>query len=109
MNITQDTLIRQIAESGNMDVAIVQQMFRTAEKIIFDRLVSVTPTEDVSIKLFSGIQIRRNYVARKNYSKGMFRDIDCPAHVKTKICLSKYFSEKINRKLFENRHSGKAG
>lgn len=99
MNINQNTLINQIAKKENINIATVRKIFRSAENIIFDYLSSTTPSEDVSIKLFNGISIKRNYLEEKKFSKGMFRDITCPEHVNVKACISKYYNSQINHKL----------
>lgn len=100
MIITQDTLIKQIADKEDIDVATVRQIFKSAENIIFDYLSSITPSEEVNIKLFNGFNIKRKYIKKKNYSKGMFQNIDCPEHVSIKACLSKYYNGQVNSKLF---------
>lgn len=100
MNITQDTLMKQVAGRENMDLAMVRRLFRSTEDIIFDYLSSTAPSEELNIKVLNGIQIRRRYITGKKYSKGMFQDQDCPEHVNTKAALSKYYGEQINRKLF---------
>lgn len=99
MNINQEALINQIANNRDIDLATVRQIFKAAENIIFDYLSSTTPSEDVSIKIFNGISIKRNYLEEKKFSKGMFRDITCPEHVNVKACISKYYNSQINHKL----------
>lgn len=93
-------LIKQIADSEDINLATVRKIFKAAEDIIFDCLSSTIPSEEVNIKLFSGISIKRSYVEEKKYSKGMFQNINCPAHVNAKACLSKYYNGQINQKLF---------
>lgn len=100
LNITQNTLMQQVAEKENINPAMVRRLFRTTEKIIFDYLSSAAPSEELNIKLLGGIQIRRKYITGKKCSKGMFRDQDCPEHVNTKATLSRYYNEQVNRKLF---------
>lgn len=100
MNITQDIIINQIAAKENINAATVRQIIKSAEMIIFDCLSSTSPTEEVTIKLFNGFNIRRKYIDKKKYSKGMFQNIDCPEHVSVKAYLSKYYNEQVNQKLF---------
>lgn len=103
LNITQNTLMKQVADRENVNLAMVRRLFRSTEDIIFDYLSSAAPSEELNIKLLSGIQIRRRYITGKKCSKGMFRDQDCPEHVNTKAALSKYYNEQINRKLFDRQ------
>lgn len=100
LNITQNTLMKQVADRENVNLAMVRRLFRSTEDIIFEYLSSADPSEEVNIKLLSGIQIRRKYITGKKCSKGMFRDQDCPEHVNTKAALSKYYNGQVNRKLF---------
>lgn len=100
MNINQDMLINQIADKEDVNVATVRDVFKSAEDIIFDYLSSITPSEEVTIKLFNGISIKRKYIKRRRYSKGMFKNIDCPEHVNIKASLSKYYNGQVNQKLF---------
>ena len=99
MHITQDTIINQIATNENMDAATVRQIFKATENIIFHYLSSVTPTETITIKLLNGIHIKRKYVDRKRYTKGMFQNVDCPEHVSTKACITKYYNAQVNQML----------
>lgn len=100
MNITQDVLINQIAEKADLNPAIVRQVIKSAEMIIFDHLSSISPIEEVNLKLLNGFNIKRKYIQKKNYSKGMFQNIDCPEHVNVRAYLSKYYNEQINQQLF---------
>lgn len=103
MNITQDILINQIATKEDIDVATVRKILKSAENIVFDYLSSITPSEDVNIKLLNGINIKRKYIKKKKYSKGMFQNIDCPDHVNVKACLSKYYNGQVNQSLFNRQ------
>lgn len=101
MNVTQNVLINQIAEKEDIDVATVRKILKTTENIIFDYLSSITPSEEINIKLFNGFNIKRKYTKNKKYSKGMFQNIDCPEHVNVKAYLSKYYIGQVNQCLFD--------
>lgn len=100
LNITQESLINQIADREDINAATVRQILKSAEHIVFDCLSSISPSEEVTIKLLHGFSIKRTFVGSKNYSKGMFQNIDCPEHVNVKACSSKYYNGQINQKLF---------
>lgn len=100
MNITQDVLINRIAAKENLNTETVRQVIKSTETVIFDCLSSTDPAEDVTVKLFHGFHIKRKYVNQKNYSKGMFQNIDCPEHVNLKANISKYYHERVNQRLF---------
>ena len=101
MNVTHDVLINQIATKEDIDVATVRKILKSAENIVFDYLSSITPSEEVNIKLLNGFNIKRKYIQKKKYSKGMFQNIDCPEHVSVKACLSKYYNGQVNQYLFD--------
>lgn len=96
MTITQDSLIKQIADIEGINVATVRDIFKTAENIIFDHLSSTPPSQPVTIKLLKGVSVDRRYVPAKTYSKGMFEDVECSAKVKVKAGVSKYLNNRIN-------------
>ncbi len=100
MLITQDHLIRQISDREEINTATVRQILKSAEDIIFNCLSTTAPSEPVIIKPLQGIRIERNYIDKKNYSKGMFQHMTCPEHVRVKANSSKYFSGQVNKKLF---------
>lgn len=102
MVITQEMLIKQIADKEDISVANVRSVFKSAEDFIFDCLSSTTPSENVVIKLLNGLSIERKYIRKKKYTKGMFKDINCPEHVNVKGNISKYYSKKVNGELFTN-------
>lgn len=103
MNVTQDFLINQIAIKEDIDVATVRKILKSAENIVFDYLSSITPSEDINIKILNGINIKRKYIKKKKYSKGMFQNIECPDHVNVKACLSKYYNGQVNQYLFDRQ------
>jgi hypothetical protein len=98
--ITQDSLIKQIADKEDINVATVRNIFKSAEDIIFDHLSSTTPSENIIIKILNGISLERKYIPKRIYTKGMFKNIDCPEHVNIKVNSSTYYTRRINDKLF---------
>lgn len=95
--------MKKIADKEDINVATVRKLFKSTEDIIFDYLSSIAPSEDINIKLFNGISIKRKYIAEKQYSKGMFKNIKCPEHINAKAHLSKYYNKQINQKLLLNK------
>lgn len=99
MVITQDELIKQIAEKEDINLATVREVFESAEDIIFDHLSSTSPSDDILIKILNGVTLERRYIQKKKYSKGIFQDINCPAKIKLKASSSKYLAKKVNDEL----------
>lgn len=100
MIITQDTLIRQIVEKEDSDLATVRNILKSTEELIFELLSSTDPSENLVIKLLNGLSIERKYIEKKEYSKGLFQNITCQSHVNAKANLSKYYNKRLNEKLF---------
>lgn len=98
--VTQDDLIKQISKQEDIDVATVRKVFKSAENCIFDYLSSTSPIENIYLKIFSGFNISRKYEKDKIYSKGMFKEIGCPEHVKVNGHITKYYKNKVNDSLF---------
>ena len=65
MTLTQDNLIKQIAEKEDIDVATVRNIFKSAEDVIFAYLSSTTLSESRIVKLLNGISIECNYIPEK--------------------------------------------
>lgn len=100
MIVTQDMLIKQIAEKEDISVSSVRNIFNTAEEIVFDHLSSTTPSDEIIIKLISGISLEKKYIEKRKYSKGLFKDITCPEHVNIKANVSKYYNKRVNDSIY---------
>ena len=100
MIITQENLMKQIADREDISMATVRNIFKSTEDIIFDHLSSTTPSENLIVKILNGISLERKYIPKKKYSKGMFQDINCQEHVNVKANSSMYYSKKVNEELF---------
>ncbi len=66
MTITQENIIKEIAEKEGIKVATVRKIFKRAEKCIFDYLSSTTPTENTVVKILDGLSLECNYVPERN-------------------------------------------
>ena len=75
MIITQDDLIREIADKEDIDVTTVRDIFKSAENSIFAYLSSTTPSENIIIKLLNGLSLESEYIPEHKINKGMFNDI----------------------------------
>ena len=94
MIITQDTLIKQIAEKEDINVATVREIFKSAEDIIFDHLSSTTPSENTIIKLLDGLSLECNYVPEKEIHT--YDDIICKPRIWSKPKITRYYNRKLN-------------
>ena len=94
MIITQDTLIKQIADKEDINVATVREIFKSAEDIIFDHLSSTTPSENTVIKLLDGLSLECNYVPEKEIHT--YDDITCKPRIWSKPKITRYYNRKLN-------------
>ena len=94
MIITQDTLIKQIADKEDINVATVRDIFKSAEDIIFDHLSSTTPSENTIIKLLDGLSLECNYVPEKEIHT--YDDIICKPRIWSKPKITRYYNRKLN-------------
>ena len=94
MIITQDTLIKQIADKEDINVATVREIFKSAEDIIFDHLSSTTPSENTIIKLLDGLSLECNYVPKKEIHT--YDDIICKPRIWSKPKITRYYNRKLN-------------
>lgn len=103
MIITQDRLIKQIAKKEGISVSAVRNIFKSAESLIFEHLTSITPSENIVIKVLNGITLERKYLEEQKLSKGMFADVVSKSHVNVKPYATKHFSKKVNELLFQDK------
>ena len=94
MIITQDTLIKQIADKEDINVETVREIFKSAEDIIFDHLSSTTPSENTIIKLLDGLSLECNYVPEKEIHT--YDDIVCKPRIWSKPKITRYYNRKLN-------------
>ena len=94
MIITQETLVKQIANKDDIDVATVRKIFRSAEKIIFDYLSSTTSSGDTIVKLMDGLSLECNYIPEKEIHT--YDDIVCKPRIRVKPKITRYYNRKLN-------------
>lgn len=94
MTLTQENLVKQIAEKEDINVATVRKIFKSAEAIIFDYLSSTTPSENKTIKLLDGLSLECNYIPEKEIHT--YDDIVCKPRIWTKPKITRYYNRKLN-------------
>lgn len=95
MIITQDMLIKQIAEKEDISVLTVRKVFESAEKIVFNHLSSTTPSENVVVKIFKGLSIECSYIPEKIINT--YEKIVCAPRIWAKAKLTRYYNKKLNK------------
>lgn len=94
MIITQDRLIKQIAQREDIDVATVRNVLKSAENCVFDYLSSTTPTDNTVVKLLKGLSIECQYIPEKEIHT--YDDIVCKERIWATPKLSRYYNKKLN-------------
>ena len=94
MIVTQEKLVKQIANIEDIDVATVRKIFESAEKIIFDYLSSTTSSENMTVKLMDGLSLECNYLPGKAIHT--YDDIVCKPRIWTKPKITRYYNRKLN-------------
>lgn len=94
MIVTQENLIKQIADKEDINVATVRQILKSAENIIFDYLSSTTQSENTIIKLMDGLSLECNYVPEKQIHT--YDDITCKPRIWVKPKVTRYYNRKLN-------------
>ena len=94
MIITQETLIKQISNKEDIDVATVRNIFKSAEKIIFDYLSSTTSSGSTIVKLMDGLSLECNYIPEKEIHT--YDDIVCKPRIWVKPKVTRYYNRKLN-------------
>lgn len=94
MIITQENLVKQIAEKEDINVATVREIFKSAEDIIFDYLSSTTPSENTIIKVLDGLSLECNYIPEKEIHT--YDDIICKPRIWSKPKITRYYNRKLN-------------
>ncbi len=94
MIVTQENLVKQIADKENMNAATVRKIFESAEDVIFNCLSSTTPSEKTIIKLLDGLSLECNYIPEKRIHT--YDDIVCESKIWVKPRITRYYNRKLN-------------
>lgn len=94
MIITQEELIKQIADSGRLDPAMVRNVFQLAETRIFACLTSATPSDRVTIKVLDGLTLECSYIPEKKIHT--YDEIVCKPRIWAKPKITRYYNRKLN-------------
>ncbi len=92
--VTQEDLIRQIADREEMNTSVVRKIFKSAEAIIFDCLSSTSPSENTIIKLMDGLSLECHYIPEKEIHT--YDNIRCRSRIWTKPKVTRYYNRKLN-------------
>ena len=95
--INKEQVIKEIAKREGIPLSTVQSLYLTLENYIFEMLSSATPTEDVDLKLFNGININCSHKKEKEMKHPetgeAFRTED---KIWAKPKITRYYNRKLN-------------
>lgn len=94
LTLTQDELIKQIADREDINVATVRKVFKSAENIVFAYLSSTTPSENMNVKLMDGLSLECNYIPQKEIHT--YDSIICKPKIWAKPKITRYYNRKLN-------------
>lgn len=92
--VTQEKLVKQIADKADMDAASVRKMFETAEELIFGCLSATTPSEQTVIKLMDGLSLECHYIPEKEIHT--YDTIVCKPKIWVRPKITRYYNRKLN-------------
>lgn len=94
LTLTQDELIKQIADREDINVATVRKVFKSAENIVFAYLSSTTSSENMNVKLMDGLSLECNYIPQKEIHT--YDSIICKPKIWAKPKITRYYNRKLN-------------
>ena len=94
MIVTQENLVKQIANREDIDVATVRKILKSAEKIVFDYLSSTTSSENTIVKVMDGLSLECNYIPEKEIHT--YDNIVCKPRIWAKPKITRYYNRKLN-------------
>lgn len=94
LTVTQDNIIKEIAEKEDINVATVRKVIKRMEKCIFDYLSSTTPTENTVVKVLDGLSLECKYIPEHEIHT--YDDIKCESKIWAKPKITRYYNRKLN-------------
>ena len=94
MIVTQDSLIKQIAEKEDIDIATVRKVFKSAEGIVFDYLSSTTQSDKKIVKILDGLSLECKYIPEREIHT--YNNIVCKPKIWAKSKITRYYNRKLN-------------
>lgn len=92
--VNQERLLRDVSVSEGVSVSTVRNIFKSAEKIVFDYLSSTTSENPVSIKIAEGFLVEGKY-----HPETKIKNYDGESIVEEKIWVKPKVTRNYNRKI----------
>lgn len=94
MIITQEQLIRELAETEDMNLADLRRIFASLEAQIFRYLSMASPTEEVTVKPLKGLSVECKYIPERRLHT--YRELQCRERIWAKPKITRYYNRKLN-------------
>ena len=94
MTITQENLLQQIAGTGDVNIATVRRVFKTAEDVIFHHLSSTTSQENTIVKVIDGLSLEGSFIPEKEIHT--YDHITCKPRIRVRPKVTRYYNRKLN-------------
>lgn len=95
--ITREKLISDVARQEGIPLPVMQSLYKTLEKYIFESLSCATLAENVEIKVFNGLSIDCTYQkAKKMIHPETGQLFETEDRIWAKPKLTRYYNRKLN-------------
>ncbi len=94
MIVTQDKLLRKLAEKENISLTALRRLFRSYEEIIFNCLKETAPSESTVLKVLDGLSLECSYTPEKEIHT--FDKIVCKPKIWARPKITRYYNRKLN-------------
>lgn len=92
--VTQDKLLRKLAEKENISLTALRRLFRSYEEIIFNCLKETAPSESTVLKVLDGLSLECSYTPEKEIHT--FDKIVCKPKIWARPKITRYYNRKLN-------------
>ena len=92
--ITQENLVNLIGAKEDIDAAVIRNILKSAESVVFDCLSSTNPAENTIVKIMDGLSLECNYIPEKEIHT--YDDIICKPKIWVKPKITRYYNRKLN-------------
>ncbi len=96
MIITQENLIKQIADQEGVKEETIRRVFKSAEHVIFNCLSATTASENTTVKVLDGLSLECRYVPAKRMHT--YDDLVTEPKIWLKPKVTRYYNRKLNNK-----------
>lgn len=94
MIITQEQLIREIAETEELSLATVRRVFASLEGLLFHYLSMASPSETVTAKPLKGLSVECKYIPERRIHT--YQELQCRERIWAKPKITRYYNRKLN-------------